>query len=402
LLRHKCRRNSGSETVSYQWNRGGASAGTGVTLIPAQAGSYTVTASAAGYQSKTSAAVAVTGADIIPNTLPGITATDGGVKLLETIAKFNGNINTVHNINESSARNTLTVNSNGYISLLHQYRAQADALETFFNGAKSSYPSISEFSTLAAKEAAIKTALNGGAVGAAAVKDRPAAVAGIADEILDTIFGNSGNDRDAFDAYFNVYAQGQYLISTDWWTRNDGNNGLNTAVSDFNAARSSISDSDLPGQGVGSWDNNRGTGLAIGEKNAVNAQFTYMQNKMADLIVSKLGITGDSTLMTNAQNMAKALVIQLGQDQQEFAAFIKDLQEEDQNYNSSSHKFDNVLNSTAAIAGISTQSNIRLAGINPENTFAPELVKTAYGKPFDQYSGNFTPYRKDDDRVALA
>jgi hypothetical protein len=62
---------SGSETVSYQWNKDGtAIAGAaGQTYSPAEAGSYTVTVSAAGYQSKTSAAVAVTG-NALP-VLPG-------------------------------------------------------------------------------------------------------------------------------------------------------------------------------------------------------------------------------------------------------------------------------------------------------------------------------------------
>jgi hypothetical protein len=373
--RHKRRRNSGSETVSYQWNKDGTAAAAGQTHTPAQAGSCTVTASAAGYQSKTSAAVTVTGADIIPNTLPGMNMTNSDVDLLETIAYWNGS-SIIHNSNSNNIKD-------GLEALLPQYRTQAAALETFFTGAAAGYPSMSTtFGTLKGYETAIKTKLNGDG-GTIAVKDRPGAVAGIADDILDTIFGDSGADRDAFDEYFNAYAQGQYLISTDWWTRNDSNNGLNTAVSDFNNTRSSISDSDFPAEVYGTWSNGRGA-LAIGEVNSVNAQFTYMQNKMADLIVSKLDITGDSALMTNAQNMAKALVIQLGQDQQEFATFIKDLQKEDENYNSSSPKFDSVLNSTAAIAGISPQSSIRLAGMNSE------------------YTGNFTPYRKDDDRVALA
>ena len=55
---------SGSETVtlSYQWKRGTADVGTDSNkYTPAEAGSYTVTVSADGYKSKTSAAVAVTG-----------------------------------------------------------------------------------------------------------------------------------------------------------------------------------------------------------------------------------------------------------------------------------------------------------------------------------------------------
>ncbi|GHV90724.1 hypothetical protein AGMMS50268_12270 [Spirochaetia bacterium] len=53
---------SGSETVSYQWNKDGTalSGATNATYTPGEAGSYTVTVSAAGYQNKTSAAVTVT------------------------------------------------------------------------------------------------------------------------------------------------------------------------------------------------------------------------------------------------------------------------------------------------------------------------------------------------------
>jgi hypothetical protein len=53
---------SGNETVTYQWNKdGAASGGTGISYTPAAAGSYTVTVSASGYQSKTSAPITVTG-----------------------------------------------------------------------------------------------------------------------------------------------------------------------------------------------------------------------------------------------------------------------------------------------------------------------------------------------------
>jgi hypothetical protein len=50
----------GGETVSYQWKRGTTNVGTNAdTYTPDQAGSYTVTVSASGYTSKTSAAVTV-------------------------------------------------------------------------------------------------------------------------------------------------------------------------------------------------------------------------------------------------------------------------------------------------------------------------------------------------------
>ena len=53
---------SGSETISYQWNKDGTaiSSATGQKYTPTTAGSYTVTVSATGYQSKISSAVTVT------------------------------------------------------------------------------------------------------------------------------------------------------------------------------------------------------------------------------------------------------------------------------------------------------------------------------------------------------
>jgi len=53
---------SGSETVNYQWKKGDTNVGTNSNkFTPTEAGSYTVTVSASGYNSKTSAAVTVTG-----------------------------------------------------------------------------------------------------------------------------------------------------------------------------------------------------------------------------------------------------------------------------------------------------------------------------------------------------
>jgi hypothetical protein len=52
---------SGDETVSYQWRRSSTNVGTNSNkFTPTEAGSYTVTVSATGFQSKTSAAVTVT------------------------------------------------------------------------------------------------------------------------------------------------------------------------------------------------------------------------------------------------------------------------------------------------------------------------------------------------------
>ena len=61
---------TGTETVSYQWNKDGNAIPSAVSkkYIPSVAGSYTVTVSAEGYNSKTSAAVTITDEILIPLT----------------------------------------------------------------------------------------------------------------------------------------------------------------------------------------------------------------------------------------------------------------------------------------------------------------------------------------------
>ena len=71
---------SGSETISYQWEKDGSSVGTNSNkYTPTTAGNYSVTVSAAGYNSKTSNSVTVTGGggtDPIPSFIPpGTTVT---------------------------------------------------------------------------------------------------------------------------------------------------------------------------------------------------------------------------------------------------------------------------------------------------------------------------------------
>ena len=86
---------SGTEKVSYQWNKDRApisSSGTSASYTPATAGSYTVTVSASGYQSKTSAAVTVTsGSNNITYTV-----TANGSTIVPTTAlvfAFSGTVN---------------------------------------------------------------------------------------------------------------------------------------------------------------------------------------------------------------------------------------------------------------------------------------------------------------------
>ncbi|MCL1932109.1 MAG: leucine-rich repeat protein [Treponema sp.] len=84
---------SGTETVSYQWYKDGTkiTGATSGTFTPTEAGSYTVTVSAAGYQSKTGAVVDVTDPSL--STLTGtitISPNSGVVTGTELTATYSG------------------------------------------------------------------------------------------------------------------------------------------------------------------------------------------------------------------------------------------------------------------------------------------------------------------------
>jgi hypothetical protein len=86
---------SGSETVSYQWKKDGSNVGTASTTkpnkyTPTTAGSYTVTVSLSGYNSKTSSAVTVTGGNQGSNPLNGTTWT-GSMYGMSLVLTFTGN-----------------------------------------------------------------------------------------------------------------------------------------------------------------------------------------------------------------------------------------------------------------------------------------------------------------------
>jgi len=125
---------SGSESVSYQWRKNGVAVGSNSSkFTPTEAGSYTVTVSAAGYTGKTSAAVTVT-ANILNNTLSGninISPNTGVIVGTELTAVYSGseavsyqwkkdgaNVGTNSNkYTPTSAGNyTVTVSASGYNS----------------------------------------------------------------------------------------------------------------------------------------------------------------------------------------------------------------------------------------------------------------------------------------------
>jgi len=121
---------SGSETVSYQWKKDGVNAGANANkYTPSEAGSYTVTVSAAGYNSKTSAAVTVTAISGLSGTIAispasavvgtELTATYSGSETVSYQWKKDG-VNTGANANKytpsETGSYTVTVSAAGYNS----------------------------------------------------------------------------------------------------------------------------------------------------------------------------------------------------------------------------------------------------------------------------------------------
>jgi hypothetical protein len=274
--------------------------------------------------------------------------------MLGAISSNNASSAVIHgSLSNSEAKNSA-------IDMLQGFLDQAGALHTFFEGAKASYPSLAtKFTALQNAEAAIKTKTNA----TNGLLTYHTTVDTEVDAILDTIFGNSGTDRETFEKYFDAYAKGQYLVSRDWQTEHGSGNNPGTkpaaateAEGDFADLLSAIGKS-VPG---GIYDN-RGTLLNIGTSGNFVALMTNLKGEMKTQILAKLGLTG----VTNADAMAEALIIQLGQDNEEFRAFIEDLTKEGL---TTARDYDY----SGLIAMGTSQSDIKLAAVNPAKAISAD------------------------------
>jgi formylglycine-generating enzyme required for sulfatase activity len=109
---------SGSETVNYEWNKGGTAIGgkTDQKFTPIEAGSYTVTVSLAGYISKTSTAVEVTGKQmpVVDDFTISGTGTfdhDGTAKTVSIAPKTNKSTGTITVYYNGSATAPIAINT---------------------------------------------------------------------------------------------------------------------------------------------------------------------------------------------------------------------------------------------------------------------------------------------------
>jgi hypothetical protein len=275
------------------------------------------------------------------------------------IANYNGGDAEIHN--------SMTAGEAGGVidSLGNRLPAQAEALRAVFDG------------VIKNAEAEIKnifTSNNG-----IKAKDRPALAEAQRTVIINEIFKDNSTDRTVFDRYYNAYTSGQYLMSSDWNTRASG--AVTDKEDEFKGYRDPLASEGLiPATVSGTYLPPRGAALNIGSSISVTAQFTAMENAMQSQIITALGIENNA----NNQNIAKALIIQLFQDLEEQKAFIEDIVAEGL-ANAYNYDGENIL------ASASPQSAVRLAAVSPEANFDPNAIKTSYGKPFEQYTGNYTP-----------
>jgi hypothetical protein len=158
----------------------------------------------------------------------------------------------------------------------------------------------------------------------------------VRDDIIDTIFSGEGSEhRGYFDAHFNPYRQAYHLISRDWKTTGDSNlDDMNEALKEFKEAFEAVDGFYLP-LDVDPYDTNRGFSIPdIGDDGAMEF-LGACENNLLGCILNGLGINvygGNGLNPADAnkiKEMAKTLVIQLGQDAEESRSFIEDINAED-------------------------------------------------------------------------
>jgi hypothetical protein len=213
---------------------------------------------------------------------------------------------------------------------------------------------------------------------------------------LDNIFGDSGASRTEFDKYLAAYQSGTYVVTRDWITKD----GVNLTAKTF-AGLGSNFDNDVAAIGMSMTGNNftpRGTYEITELGNWQYEQLmTDIKNGMKTRITDALGLTG----VTNADTMALALINQI-QDFEEFRALIDDFKAATALNQNDNLDYDDLTialteNYGQYITQTQPQSSPRLAHIDAQTQFQPDAVKTAYGKPYEQYTGAVTPYRKENE-----
>jgi hypothetical protein len=214
--------------------------------------------------------------------------------------------------------------------MFYQYRTQSENLADWFGAAAENAQAANEadlaggFTNLRDAENSLRALTASNSVTFA---NYPAEVEKIRNGILNGLIGNGGTtDRTEFDKYLNAYTAGHYVINRDWQTELQGSanalDGDHAAVKAFTDARAALNDNTKYPDDT----NNAGdavTNIPIGGGLTVETQLGRMEDEMAQRITARFGLTGANA--TNMKDVARALVIQLGQDLPELKVFLADM-----------------------------------------------------------------------------
>jgi hypothetical protein len=292
---------SGNEDVTYRWNKDGTAispGGTGTTYTPAEEGSYTVTVSAAGYQSKTSGPVIVTagsgaGNDIAQynyNSAVANISFDGmvaGYPLDGLPGRYESN---------GTARQVMI--SEYYADLLRRMKGQSAGLKNGYTAVKNAYPALATMLTgVVNGETESFTGIGNTSNPATYLNG---AAGGYVDTILDGVFGNN---HGSFDAYYSAYTKG-----AEYNPRVLGDKS--SLLSEFNTLFSATG---LPNQGD------------------VTAKLAALKTAMLNALNTQMGvnttITGEDAIRVN--NLNSALLTQIAEDIPQFKALTDDISSKD-------------------------------------------------------------------------
>jgi hypothetical protein len=204
-------------------------------------------------------------------------------------------------------------------------RAWFDAAEDYY--AQSNPAMAAKFTALKGKETAIKNA-------AQSVNGNVTSYAGTAgghfEAMADIIFGGGDSEaKGSFNDHIDAYSQGHYLANREWATEPDVNDsalGATAAACGEALAAYQEAMGQLPPPvrdlNTSSTYNRAhvGGGLPMGPFPGNDA---VLLDVLKDKIVAALGASSGDT---KVEEMARALVIQMGQDNEEFRALINDLE----------------------------------------------------------------------------
>jgi hypothetical protein len=235
--------------------------------------------------------------------------------------------------NEGTRINTVNNNDATHVidDSLKGMKSQAEDLRVWFAAARERYPAkASDFRRLLEMEDEIITAISSGSSTPSNFHNNMMDIR--VNAILNIIFGESTPIQVDFKKYFDAYAKGQYLGTRDW---NTDTTALTAANAEFTtligAARTAAEADDSVGsirELYYNWSNGRGSSISKynSKSNGDGPEDGVFKNELMSIMKTKIVGALCLTGVTKADKKAEALIIQLGQDNEEFRALIDDFQ----------------------------------------------------------------------------